>query len=202
MFRSLITATFATAVLVAGASVASADPGDYYADGYTSLARGTGTVSASTAADAYGRMTVDSEATGGSKRGLLGSQTRLSSAYSLAYVSDVVVGNQGGNGRYRVTITYSGAYASEVARGSGQARGTAVATVFIDDAAVGYASAELTSSARQVVLTIEFTENFAGTPEVAVQAEVNARAEAKGKGNSADTQAHADAVTFTLTKIG
>lgn len=202
MFRSLITATAAAAVLVAGASIASADPGDYYADGFTSVTRGTGTVAASTDADAFGRLTADSTATGGSKGGLLGSRTKPSSAYSLAYVSDVVVGSQGGNGRYRVTVTYSGAYAAELASGSGQARGTALATVFIDDAAVGYASSELTGSAGQVVLTVDFNRNFVGTPEVAVQAEVNARAEATGKGNSADAEAHTDAVTFTLTKIG
>ncbi len=202
MFRSLITAGVAAVVLVAGAPFVAADPGAYYADGYTALVKGTGAVSGFVAADPFGRMTAESAATGGSKKGLFGSSTRPSSADAVAYVTDAVAGSQTGEGRYRVTITYSGAYATEAARGTGQARGSVVGTVFIDEAAIGYASAELPGTAQQVVLRIDFNANFIGTPEVAVQAELDAASDATGKNNGADTEAYTSGVTFSLDKIG
>ncbi len=202
MFRSLITATFTSAVLIAGASIASADPGDYYADGYKSLTRGTGTVSGFNAADSYGEMTAENAAIGASKRGLLGTKTGQSTASVGAYVSDAVAGDEGGDGRYRVTVTFAGAYADEVTAGSGEARGRLLATVFIDEAVIGTGSAELTSTPSQVVLTIEFDRNIVGTPEVAVQAEINATSEATGNGNSADTEAYTSGVLFSLDRVG
>lgn len=168
------------------------------------MTKGTGSATADTAADAFGRMSADSSTTGGSKGGLLGTKTRTSAGSARAYVSD---GVEVSAGVYEVTVTYTGAYTRESERGNGSAQGRVLATAyfFADDGfgesvVVGVGDAELTATASTVVVRYEVQIPADGG--LSVSAELQALSSAKGKGNSASTASLAGATFYTFTKIG
>ncbi len=203
MLRPLATAIASAAIAVAfAATTAAAAPGSYFVDGEEIVKNGTGTATADFTADAFGQMSVTSSAIGGTKKGLLGNQTKPTTGTAEALVSE---GYVVGAGTYKVTVTYAGARTTESATGNGAATGrveveATLATGLFDPVVLGGAQADLTSTARSTTVTFQFTLNKDSSFNV--QAEIEATSTAKGKNNTASTSASSDAVTFSVQKTG
>lgn len=202
MLRPVATAIASAAIAVAFATSAAAAPGSYYVDGEEIVKNGTGTATADFTADAFGAMSVDSSATGGSKKGLLGTKTKPTTGTAEALVSEGYVVSAG---TYTVTVTYAGARTTESATGNGSAAGrveveATLATGLFDPVVLGGTQADLTGTARSTTLTFQFT--LTKDSSFNVQAEIRATSTATGKDNTASTSASSDAVTFSVQKTG
>lgn len=204
MIRPLAITTIAAAIVMAATSTAVAAPGDYYATGFETVNNGTGSADADAEADAFGRLSADSSATGGTKRGLLGSSSKTSSGTARAYVSD---GGDVTEGRYEVVVTYTGAYTDESESGNGVSQGRVLSNAgffgpngFGESVPVGVEDAELPSAPGTV--TLRYEVHIPGPGQLSISAEVQALSSAKGKGNAASTGSDAEATFITFTKIG
>jgi len=202
MIRPLATAIAGAAIAVAFATSAAAAPGSYYVQGEEIVKNGTGTATADFSADAFGQMSVDSSAVGGSKKGLLGTKTKPTTGSAEALVSEGYVVSAG---TYTVTVTYAGARTTESATGNGAATclvmvEATLATGLFEPVVLGGTQADLTSTAQSTAVTFQIT--FEKDSGINVQAEIQATSTAKGSGNTASTTASSDAVTFSVQKNG
>lgn len=197
---AVTTAAAALSVVIA-ASGAGAAAGSYYFDGTESVNPGTGTASADYSSDAFGRLSADSSATGGSRGGLLGG-TKTTSASAEGRVTDGFAVTQG---TYQVTVTFTGARAVEQATGNGAATGVVVgtatlATAYFETIVLGTGTADLTGTAQTV--SVSFQISVQNDSQVGVQAELQSSASAKGRQSAASTAADTTGVTFSIQKTG
>jgi len=149
MIRKIVVTTAAAAtVLILGATGAGAAPGSYVPSGTQVAKQGTGSASASITSDQFGRLTAESAATGGTKRGLLGNKTKTSSGSAEANVSDSFLVDQG---HYRITVTFSGVAAGESAAGTGAAQAQVYAEAQAESTARGNGNSAVTSASTTAV---------------------------------------------------
>lgn len=211
MMRRFLAATaLAGSILLAAAVPAAADSGDYYADGRTSVDRGTGSASVfDLEADAAGELSAGAEAVGGTKFLVsflnMSPYSNESRAFAEAYVSGGVEITDG-PGVYELTVTFENAVADEAEAGAGSARGEAWVGI-VGSGAGGYstyvasASEELPSAAGTVVVRVEI-EVTSEAGELGFTAALRSTATATGADNEASTLSSGQVAEVTAELIG
>lgn len=162
------------------------------------MRKGTGSAGADAQAEASGRLSAESSATGGSKDGPVGPRTSTSSGTAVASVFEGYVIEAGS---YDVTVTYSGVVAQEAAVGTGTSAVVARAEATLDS---GLHQPPVLGTARIDVsgqtVTLSFRITVRSAAGINVEAELQAKSSARGNGNSATTTASATTVGFELDR--